>query len=854
MQTREKDAKLAADCQQMSSAAIEAREWADENAELLGSQHEEIVRLLQKQAVEARKLARAAARPMSVGIFGPSQHGKSFLSGGFLKPRDPEKAKEFGQVRFGNGAEAVTLDFTTEVNPQGGRETTGFVTRFTLGEVENPLGFPVKIRIMSEVEIVKILANSFVFDLNCDAVNRIDHASVAALFDQLEAGIGEFTDNFRAEDIFELEDYFRKAFRNRRHPVEADIGSYFWQRAGQIAPRLPAAERVKLLSLLWGGIEEFSSIYLELKAALDELGNPETAFVALDAITNLRHGETILHVLTMKEGLEEKVGAPTTVVSPTGQQASIRRPVVAALSLEMTVRLEKAPWNFFETTDLLDFPGCRKREDKNRETFLYANKSEKHPVGEAFLRGKVAVMFDSYADDFDINYLIACHKCEQPETNFPELVQEWVNRTHGASPEERAGKPVCLFFGMTWSDLLLDVSAGADVAQSFDNKLNVLERMSGFDDWADGHPFDNAFLLRSPDGRPLREYFEIEDLPSSELGGDRWLELRLRDEKKGQKASYEDIFSASSKGSKHFADSNVKWDSMLTPNDGGIRMLASSLEDTADPDIKYGQISPRRDAVRSTLTSALGVYFESGDIAQRIRERLAFISEAVEVLDARKDLVPRFISEFQMGTDLLRRSYVEFRQRDRGGSMSDGIGGESFGEVVMEIWARRMSRRYSDEGLCRAYGLESRLVQRVGEEIERGARLASIVEVIDAQVGEIENYSQDSGKNADRVGVTISLLTGEYVSHLGCRGTLLLPSLPANPLFEPRASFDAAGLPIFTERREDMVPERYRLMADWLQALLFMTEVNASSTEGSLINVEQNARLGDILARLEASH
>ena len=72
MTLREKDAELADECQRLSDAASEARAWANDNIDLLGNHHKDMIRSLKKQTVEARKLARAARRPMSVGIFGPS--------------------------------------------------------------------------------------------------------------------------------------------------------------------------------------------------------------------------------------------------------------------------------------------------------------------------------------------------------------------------------------------------------------------------------------------------------------------------------------------------------------------------------------------------------------------------------------------------------------------------------------------------------------------------------------------------------------------------------------------------------------------------------------------------------------
>src|SRR5262245_4891385 len=71
--------------------------------------------------LRAHKLGRAWGRPQCVGLFGPSQAGKSFLVGALL-------AHELGTLRVVAGSRE--LDFLKEINPAKGVESTGVVTRF----------------------------------------------------------------------------------------------------------------------------------------------------------------------------------------------------------------------------------------------------------------------------------------------------------------------------------------------------------------------------------------------------------------------------------------------------------------------------------------------------------------------------------------------------------------------------------------------------------------------------------------------------------------------------------------------------------------------------------------------------
>src|SRR5512134_842915 len=78
--------------------------------------------ILRDLALRTRKLRRAWSRKQSVGLFGPSQAGKSFLVGALL-------SHELGSLKvMGRGGE---VDFLKEINPAKGVESTGVVTRFT---------------------------------------------------------------------------------------------------------------------------------------------------------------------------------------------------------------------------------------------------------------------------------------------------------------------------------------------------------------------------------------------------------------------------------------------------------------------------------------------------------------------------------------------------------------------------------------------------------------------------------------------------------------------------------------------------------------------------------------------------
>src|SRR5512143_3700467 len=132
------DLKLAQDCEALAVAASEGVGWLKDAAQqspTVAQQAPSLISELQKVRNQSRKLARAARRRMCVGVFGPSQAGKSY-------------------------------DFLRDINPPGNRESTGLVTRFGLGLSDVTPDFPVRVRLLTQTDIVKILGNSFLLDFD----------------------------------------------------------------------------------------------------------------------------------------------------------------------------------------------------------------------------------------------------------------------------------------------------------------------------------------------------------------------------------------------------------------------------------------------------------------------------------------------------------------------------------------------------------------------------------------------------------------------------------------------------------------------------------------------------------------
>ncbi|MCA8931327.1 MAG: hypothetical protein KDA49_02605, partial [Rhodospirillaceae bacterium] len=153
------NAAVAATCRDTANIAGKAVAWITDNPDKVRQEQSALLREFRKFSTAARKLEAAVHRPMCVGVFGPSQAGKSYLISALARQGTAPLIAEFDGVPDG-------LDFVREINPEGGQESTGLVTRFTIRRERSPNGYPVALRLLSQTDVIKILGNTFFSD--CD--------------------------------------------------------------------------------------------------------------------------------------------------------------------------------------------------------------------------------------------------------------------------------------------------------------------------------------------------------------------------------------------------------------------------------------------------------------------------------------------------------------------------------------------------------------------------------------------------------------------------------------------------------------------------------------------------------------
>ena len=841
--------------------------WLDANGEALSLDRATAAHAFRRFARRAERLRTAAGRPPCVAVFGASQAGKSYLVSSLATSGGKPLMSTYGEQR---------LNFLRDLNPQGEKEATGLVSRFTVRPVAAPAGAPVPLRLLSQTDVVKILANAFMEDFKLDDLKLPDGPAVTALFDRLAKEAGPAPQGgLTIDDIEELREYFDLHFRT--HPLIKELGSAYWTRAAEVIPRLPPARRAEAYAPLWNATAPFTRVAGELIGALESLGFPDTAFCGLDALMPREQG--VLNADTVFAIGESSRGA-VRVVSPAGAAASLDRALLAALIAEITVPMEQQPWDFFEHTDLLDFPGARSREViRSVDAFL----SEPGRLGRVFLRGKVAYLFQRYNAEQEIAAMLLCvGPSNQDVQTLPEMIATWIDQTIGASPEARAQQRNSLFLVLTKFDMEFVEKEGEDVAsgQRWTTRLqaSLLDFFAkAYDwprDWANGRAFDNCYWLRSTSVRfnAVYDYAETDGGGRAETRAARaeaFLRPRL------QAYLQNDSIRA------HFADPLRAWNEGLRENDGGIGYLAEQLRPVCDPALKAEQITGRLTELAGDILKQLRPHFHTGDLAAELERARAAARDLLRVLKvcAQMQMFGPLLRALQVTQDQVTSVYWRMQSEPDDSPVPIGTAStasdyddldallaepaaaapaaparhrfDRLAELAIGDWTQSMQSFAESHDVEHAFRVPREQALVLVGEIVRAARRLDLRGAIAQGLHARASFQHRSAAAAQKPVIVIEQAINGFVYMLGY-DRLPPERRPKTPsgsrtIFAPRPP--VSGLPPLGPQP---APYDRTFHVDWMTAIACMMDQNVQDPGSGTIDIAQNAALGTILRRLES--
>ena len=873
--TTQDQEKLAADCDRIADLTRQALAWIEdpENAGLVGAEARSLTRMMRRGVRRTRRLSKSAATPMSVSVFGPSQAGKSFLVSVLARPADGRLVGDF------SGPDGQ-LDYISQVNPEGEGESTGLVTRFTMRDEPTPDGFPIKLTLLSEADILRTVINSFFNDGDESEVPPDAH-DLSAHLDVYKGRGGPAQPGLDSDAVHEIGEYVETVFRKSAYAAALKP---FWDEAADIAPGLPLNERAGFFSVLWGGHAALGDLYLQLARALAQLDHSDVVYAGLDAL--VPRDQSIIDVKTLTGLRGADVGPPLTVQTSSGRQVAMPRADLCGLAAELVFPMRDQPSELFGRTDLLDFPGARNRfEEPLSKTLQNLDKN----LHELLLRGKVAYLFDRYVENQEITSMLLCVPGSNMETlDLPGLVDNWIALTHGNRPELRMQSDCVLFFVLTKFDQQLgDSAADGGTTTRFERRMkaSLLERFGrGQDGWVEewlpGRPFDNCFWLRNPN------YF-VEGLIEYD---DAQREIRLRPEKEARIAELKAGCLAAEDVQKHFADPQAAWDAALALNDGGVTYLTDQLGRVCKPDSKLRQIRVQLDQISADLARAISPYHVSDDVEQRIAEKQEAVTRVIDDLEqalARHRFGAVMASLMVDQDDIENRiarvpSSVRITSAVNSASTATTDASASPGpqrparparprpaqsgaddvrtmtleqfqaETALETWIDRLKAFRDDHARRGAYGMGDATTSDLVTELIHAARRTGLSGRTAGQLQKV-NF----GLNVEKQAQPASILGAESINaFVQTLGMLDVPAAERPKVKAPDGTDRAVFAAHIGADTVATLPAQPRNVAeetwsDWVFALDALFTANAKDGAGGEINIEQNLALGKILGALD---
>lgn len=852
---------------EVAQVARNGAAWLEANRTRLKEDPTALARDFRRFGRRASRLRVAAERPMCVAVFGASQAGKSYLVSSLAtRPGQPLLAA-YGDQR---------LDFLQDLNPQGGTESTGLVTRFTVRPPAAPAQAPVPLRLMSQTDVVKILANAFLEDFKVRDLRPPEPAAIAALFAGLAQRAGGVAQGgLGVDDIEELRGYFDLHFGG--HALLQALGPAYWAQAADVIPRLPPEHRAEAYAPLWNGADAFTRIARQLTGALAALGFPDTAFCGLDAL--IPRDSSVLDAQTVF-GLGEAGRGDLRVVSAAGTAASIDRAVVAALIAEITVPLPERPWDFFEHTDLLDFPGARTREEiTDPESFL----AQAGRLGRVFLRGKVAYLFQRYNTEQEIAAMLLCvGPSNQDVQTLPNMIDHWIGQTIGATPEARAQQRNSLFLVLTKFDGEFEDKAGEDVASGQRWTARLQSSLLEFfgkahawpHAWAPGRPFSNTFWLRST----AVGFSAVMDYADGRETG-------VAPRASAGVAARREAYLANELIRRHFADPARAWDAALSPGDGGIGYLAQALRPVCDPQTKADQVAGRIEELAADMAHRLRPYFHTGDLAAelaRAKREARGVARAL-LACAQAQMFGPLIRQMQVTQDLISSVYWELQSGSPSGaddapmpigtvgSRNDylsALGGllgdepaaapsrvqardrfDRFADLALAEWNRQLQALADDPATTAVFHLPREQAATLVNEIMTAARRVGLRDRIAGDLRVRASFQHRSPGAAQKPIMLVEAGINGFVHMLDFDRLPLdrRPTGSGRAVFTPRPPLQ--GQPVLGEVP---APYDYAFHVDWIFAVARLFEDNVQDPSASGLDIGANEALGGILRRLEA--
>ncbi|MBX3206449.1 MAG: hypothetical protein KF764_15350 [Labilithrix sp.] len=574
--------------------------------------------VLRDLALRARKLRRAWARKQSLGLFGPSQAGKSFLVGALL-------SHELGSLEVLSRGGPV--DFLKEINPAKGVESTGVVTRFSASAAPPLRKGDFYCELLPLEGVLQSMATGFLVECTSPPldVERVERTLREA---RLQAGAPAAPIHARAWEAVWHE--LTKKYQDR-HPYLNELRRHPAMKAGLAREIGTSAGWVLVYSLLWGGpgyAKDLDQLMRTLVTGIEQLGYAEAVEVGLAHVRASSDAPSVIDASCLNALGTSRTVVPATTLD--GRDVALDPGVLAALIAEIRLPLRGVSGSLLDKADILDFPGGRALKGINGFGPTELNTGKLDNAIEVYKRGKLTFLFEQYSLDREITSLLLC----SPGPTKPEAIQlqsqveSWLSIRHGsATPKDpKELEHPSLFLALTKFDMSLGALRSDNAKDRWDSRVDE----ACVDFWARGH---GSWLFNwGAKGRAFTNLFWIRNPYADQMQA-----LKPGD------ADYETVkqgYLASRAVATYIADAEEKWlaveghDPATALPKSGVPLLSTHLRAKLNDDIKGKELAHEARAIRSELLSVLKSLTPSRDETEARARRVEDAKQLVSAMDA----------------------------------------------------------------------------------------------------------------------------------------------------------------------------------------------------------------------------
>ena len=618
----------------------------------------------------------------AVAISGESQVGKSYLVSSLLSENgspfcilDPLIANK--GINSQDNNEGI-FNFINEINPRGqGEESTSIVTRFSANYQPVNTRFPIKVALLSPVDVVLILCDSFYNDIKkaggviedtdrimavqSDRIDRIK-AEIATLKTNLQDRPAQ-QDVIGEDDIWDIRDYFESYFSTQA--VELFSSGFFDEIPCLISKAKPH-EWKGIFSLLWDQNEIFTGLFADLMTELERLNFCPTVYLPVTSVL-VKYG-TLLDVKRLHEIYQKPIArdvdfiADTTVLcveNDRSQEIKCKKSYLCALAAELVFSLPDTLLTgkpFLRETDLLDLPGVRSR--------MVETTINKENISQLLIRGKVAYLFNKYANNDKINLLLFCaNHLQAANRSLPTMLNNWICKTVGNTPDER--DPFIkdlqippLFIISTFFNVDMQYNPQLDIpqenkplndrwAQRFESILAKeyigVNSYGWFENWTTSQPnFQNIYLLRdfakSESISHLFTGYVTYNIEKEEVEGNAYPQFREQ---------LRNSFITNPFVKKHFKDPAVSWDKAASINQDGTELIINNLTIAANHinEVRSEKIRNELKEIERNVLHELKSHYHSSEPDENLQKAKSMAGDMQRKLDIAFGKNPYFFGQ-----------------------------------------------------------------------------------------------------------------------------------------------------------------------------------------------------------------